>query len=80
MKNPELAAPAAEPEPPPACPKHGFATVPQGKRFLQVGRTTVYAMMDDGTLPSTRIRGARRIPWAALHKLADDAVQSSTPQ
>jgi excisionase family DNA binding protein len=78
MKKSKLAAPTVEPEPPPspAFPKSGFATIPQGVEFLQVGRTTVYAMIDDGMLASMKIRGARRIPWASLHKLADDAVQS----
>ncbi|MEO2016430.1 MAG: helix-turn-helix domain-containing protein [Fuerstiella sp.] len=66
--------------PKPAIPKHGFATIPQAGDFLQVGRTTVYAMLKDGSLPSAQIRNARRIPCAALHRLADDAVQSSTPQ
>ena len=56
-------------------PKEGFATVEQAGQFLNCGRVTVYAMMRDDQLPSTKIRNARRIPWAALHKLTEVAME-----
>lgn len=64
---------------PPAqsAPREGLATVKQAVKFLEIGRTSVYAMMRDGELPSTSIRNAKRIPWAALHKIADDAMRTT---
>jgi excisionase family DNA binding protein len=56
-------------------PKDGFATVDQAGQFLNCGRVTIYAMMRDDQLPSTKIRNARRIPWAALHKLTEVAME-----
>lgn len=56
-------------------PREGLATIQQAATFLEVGRTTVYAMIRDGQLAATSIRNARRIPWVALHKIADAAMQ-----
>jgi excisionase family DNA binding protein len=49
----------------------GFATIVQAAKYLQVGRSTIYAMMGAGTLPAKRLPGIRavRIPWTALHAL-----------
>ena len=55
-------------------PRDGLATVQQAAQFLNMCRTSVYAMMRDGELPSTSIRNAKRIPWAALHKITDAAM------
>jgi len=60
---------------PTSAPREGLATVQQAREFLNVCRTSIYAMMRDGELPSTSIRNAKRIPWAALHKIADSAMQ-----
>jgi excisionase family DNA binding protein len=51
-------------------PRDGLATVGQASQFLETCRTTVYAMMRDDELAYVKIRNARRIPWAELHKLA----------
>ena len=59
------------PSPAPPAPRDGFATVDQAGQFLNCGRVTVYAMIRDGQLASTKIRNARRIPWAELHKLTE---------
>ena len=59
---------------PSVTPRDGLATVDEAMDFLSVCRTTAYAMMKDGQLPSVQIRTSRRIPWAALHKLTADAT------
>lgn len=61
-----------------APPRYGFATVKQSGQFLKCCHVTVYAMIKTGELPSTKIRNARRVPWAALHKLADDAMNTGS--
>lgn len=53
--------------------RHGLATYQQACEFLQVGRTTLYAMIRDNELASTKIRNARRIPWSALYAISDAA-------
>jgi excisionase family DNA binding protein len=53
----------------------GFATVKEACDFLTVGHVTVYAMIRDGQLASTKIRNARRVPWEALYQIADSALQ-----
>lgn len=58
-------------------PRDGFATVQDAAQFLKMCRTSVYAMMRDGELPSTSIRNSKRIPWAALHRIADTAMQTA---
>ena len=58
-------------------PRDGLATVQQAAQFLNMCRTSVYAMMRDGELPSTSIRNAKRIPWQALHRIADAAMQTA---
>lgn len=52
-------------------PRDGLATVEQAATFLQICRTSVYAMVRDGELAAVKIRNAKRIPWSALHKIAD---------
>lgn len=59
-----------------AARRDGLATIDQAAKFLAVGRTTVYAMLRDNQLAAVKFRNARRIPWAALYKLPDDAVTS----
>jgi|GEM_PF-939060 len=62
---------------PTTVPRDGLATVQQAAKFLNMCRTSVYAMMRDGELPSTSIRNAKRIPWQALHKITDTAMQTA---
>ena len=54
-----------------AVKKDGLATVQEAADFLHICRTSVYAMVRDGELAAVKIRNAKRIPWAALHKIAD---------
>ncbi len=53
----------------------GLATIKEACDFLSVGHVTVYAMIRDGQLASTKIRNARRVPWDALYKIKDAAMQ-----
>jgi len=46
----------------------GMATVKQAAEFLQVSIDTVYRMVADGTIQSTRVRDSIRIPWDAISK------------
>ena len=54
----------------------GLATIKEACDFLTVGHVTVYAMIRDGQLASTKIRNARRVPWSALYAIADAAMQT----
>jgi len=57
--------------------RQGFADTKEASEFLRIGRVSVYAMMRDGQLPSTKIRNARRIPWSALYAIADAAMKQT---
>lgn len=48
----------------------GLARVVEAAKFLGLSKSMVYDMMNDGTLASVRIGGARRIPRKALIELA----------
>ncbi len=48
----------------------GLMTVGQVSEFLNLARSTIYALMDQGTLPYVRIGRARRIPRRAVLELA----------
>jgi excisionase family DNA binding protein len=50
--------------------------VEEAARRLQVGRTTMYALIKDGEIPTVPVRGARRVPVSAL--IAYLASHSST--
>ena len=54
----------------------GFATIKEAADFLNVGHVSVYAMIRDNQLASTKIRNARRVPWSALYAIADAAMQT----
>lgn len=54
-----------------AVKKDGLATVEEAADFLSVCRTSIYAMIRDSQLAAVKIRNAKRIPWSALHKIAD---------
>ncbi|MCA9036410.1 MAG: helix-turn-helix domain-containing protein [Planctomycetaceae bacterium] len=54
----------------PSVPTSGLARIEDAANFLQVCRTTIYAMIRDGELPSVQVRNARRVPWSALHQIA----------
>ena len=53
----------------------GLVTVAQASKFLAVGRTTLYALMDAGQLAYVKIGRARRIPRASLVRLAAENLR-----
>ena len=55
----------------------GLATIKEACDFLKVGHVTLYAMLRDKQLASTKIRNARRIPWSALYTIEDAAMQEA---
>lgn len=53
--------------------------VEEAARILSLSRSTIYAMMDSGELPSVRRGTARRIPVAALRAWVNRQIGSSGP-
>ena len=47
-------------------------TIKQTATLLNVGRSTVYNLMDQGKLPSVKVGGSRRITRSALDKYVDE--------
>ena len=56
----------------------GLAKVKEATRFLSLGRSKLYELMDSGRLPYCKIDGARRIPWRAIRALANDSLMLAT--
>ena len=50
-----------------ALAEDGLVTVTEAAGFLRLSRTTIYTLMDQGTLPFVKIGRSRRIPldWVA---------------
>lgn len=57
--------------------RQGLATVQEAAEFLNMCRTSIYAMMRDKELPSVSVRNAKRIPWQALFKITDAAMAAA---
>jgi excisionase family DNA binding protein len=55
----------------------GLATIGEAARFLSLGRSKLYGLMDAGALPHCKIGRSRRIPWRAVKKLAEDSLNAS---
>ena len=53
--------------------KTGYGTITQISEFLSISRSGIYKLLDDGLLPSVKLRGARRIPWDAVYQLLEKA-------
>ncbi len=51
-----------------------LATIPEVAKCLAISRASVYALMDRGELPYTKLGSSRRIPWAAVERL----IQNNT--
>jgi excisionase family DNA binding protein len=49
----------------------GFATVLEAARFLKLGRSKVYDLMDAGALRYAKFGKARRLPWAVVRQYAE---------
>lgn len=48
----------------------GLTNVAGACQFLGLSRTSVYSLMDSGTLPYVKLGASRRIPRRALYDLA----------
>jgi excisionase family DNA binding protein len=55
----------------------GLATVAEAARFLSLGRSTIYELMNSGKLRYCKIGGARRIPWRAVRALAAESLSAA---
>lgn len=55
----------------------GMVTIEAAARFLSVGRSTIYVLLDRGDLPSLKIGKARRIPKRALLEYARRQTQGT---
>lgn len=53
----------------------GLVSVTKACAFLDVGKTTIYRMMDDGVIPYTMLGGRRRIAWATLREIRERAIR-----
>lgn len=56
----------------------GLARVPEATRFLGLGRSKLYELMDAGELPYCKFGKARRIPWRAVRNLAAESIISAS--
>ncbi len=48
----------------------GFATVRDAMKFLAIGKSLIYELMERGELPYATFGRCRRIPWAGLRAYA----------
>jgi excisionase family DNA binding protein len=58
----------------PSVVDQGLLTVAQAAGFLGIGRSKLYGLMDSGRLQYAKIGSARRIPRAAVVKLAESCL------
>ncbi len=56
----------------------GLVTVSEAAAFLRLSRSTLYTLMDSGSLPWVRIGRTRRIPRRALIELAAREMHGGT--
>lgn len=54
--------------------KDGFLTVPQVAKYLSIGKTLVYSLMDRGELKYCKFGKARRIPKKEVVQFAKDRM------
>lgn len=68
----------SKPQPTPPALEPLQVDVVEAARLLAVSRSTIYAMLNSGELPSTRRGVARRIPVAALRAWIDAHVEHTS--
>jgi len=56
----------------------GMMSVRDAARFLAIGRTTLYELMDAGRLAYCKIGSGRRIPRRAVHAFAASVMVSAS--
>ena len=57
----------------------GVVTIDEAKTFLKIGRATLYRMLDEGQLPSVKIRGRRMIPKRAAVEMISSQLPETVP-
>jgi len=55
-------------------------SIPDAMVASGLGRSTLYLLMDDGTLPYVKVRGRRLITVTALRMLLSDTDVTPTPR
>ena len=58
--------------------QEGLVTIEAAMEFLDISRASLYRLIDNGTLPTVKLIGARRIPRRALIDLAASRVSRGT--
>ena len=58
--------------------QEGLVTIEAAMEFLDISRASLYRLINDGTLPTVKLIGARRIPRRALIDLAASRVTVGT--
>jgi excisionase family DNA binding protein len=58
--------------------QEGLVTIEAAREFLDISRASLYRLINDGTLPTVKLIGARRIPRRALIDLAASRVTVGT--
>jgi len=58
--------------------QEGLVTIEAAREFLDISRASLYRLIDNGTLPTVKLIGARRIPRRALIDLAASRVSRGT--
>lgn len=53
-------------------------TIPEAEEYVRLSRTTLYGLMNDGTLAYVKIGKARRIPLSALVRLVESRTQTGS--
>ena len=56
----------------------GLVSIPEAARFLGVGRTLIYLLLERGELPSAKVGKRRVIPRKALVALAAGRLTGGT--
>jgi excisionase family DNA binding protein len=50
-----------------------LATINEACKALNVARSTLYELINDGTLRLVKVRGASRVPWDDIRRVAKPA-------
>ena len=58
--------------------QEGLVTIETAMDFLDISRASLYRLINDGTLPTVKLIGARRIPRRSLIDLAASRVTVGT--
>lgn len=53
-------------------------TVQDAAKYIGIGRTTLYRLMQEGAIASVRVGASRRIPLSSAHAFVDGLCESTT--